>query len=321
MPEAKSQYGFSGRLTAEFPSQLIVDATELCNLACIHCAHPEFKKSEYYSGKQLDPQLNIKAVDEVAAHGQGKCQYIRYTGEGEPLIHPHIFDMVRYAVENSGVTVTITTNGTLGGKKLQQLIDTGIDIIDISIDAFTPDTYAEIRVNGVLEETVANVKQLISLAANTKTKVVVSYIEQPQNVGETDDFRAFWEDAGADYVVVRRMHSNAGALVQLADDMREQNSARRPCLYPWERIVLNPRGFLSFCPADWTHGSTLVNYHETTIRETWQGPLYEALRQAHLSNNFQNHQFCGQCPDWVSTRWPDEGRSYADMVQDFKERE
>ena len=34
-PEAK--YGFYDRLTADFPSQVIIDTTEFCNLACIHC--------------------------------------------------------------------------------------------------------------------------------------------------------------------------------------------------------------------------------------------------------------------------------------------
>ncbi|MCX8000594.1 MAG: hypothetical protein N3A69_16860, partial [Leptospiraceae bacterium] len=72
-------YGFYGRLKAEFPSQIIVDVTELCNLACIHCPHPEFKKSEIYTGAKLDPELNQKMVDEVREHGKEICQYIRYT--------------------------------------------------------------------------------------------------------------------------------------------------------------------------------------------------------------------------------------------------
>ncbi len=132
----ESQYGFYDRLSRDFPSQVIIDSTELCNLACTHCAHPEFKRSEHYQGRSLDPELNQKVVEEIARAGKGHCQYIRYTGEGEPLIHPNIFEMVSHAVQSSGTTVTITTNGTLGqGGKLQKLIETGVDIIDVSIDA------------------------------------------------------------------------------------------------------------------------------------------------------------------------------------------
>ena len=50
----ESLYDFSGRLTAEFPSQIIMDITEVCNLACTHCPHPTFKKSEHYAARFLD---------------------------------------------------------------------------------------------------------------------------------------------------------------------------------------------------------------------------------------------------------------------------
>jgi len=61
----ENQYGFQGRLKAEFPSQVIIDVTEVCNLACIHCPHPTFRKSEHYSGRNLALELNTKIVDEA----------------------------------------------------------------------------------------------------------------------------------------------------------------------------------------------------------------------------------------------------------------
>jgi MoaA/NifB/PqqE/SkfB family radical SAM enzyme len=323
---ATEEYGFNGRLSAEFPSQVIVDVTEVCDLACIHCPHPVFKKSKYYSGCSLSLDLNEKVIDEVKHHGQNITQYVRYCAEGEPLINPRIYEMIEYASRNSGTTVTLTTNGTLmNERRIERLLAAKVDVIDISIDAFTPETYAKIRVNGDLKTTRSNVLCLLQMAKqpSAHTKVVVSYIEQPQNIHETSDFESFWKDKGADYVVVRRLHSAAGTVTAIADVMRKENAeeTRRPCLYPWERIVLNPRGYLCFCPADWTHGSTIADYRTTTIHEIWQGEFYQKLREAHLSNDFSDHQFCGQCPDWKATRWPVEGRSYADMVEEFKETE
>jgi hypothetical protein len=46
--EINKNFGFYGRLNADFPSQVIIDVTEICNLECIHCPHPDFKKSKYY---------------------------------------------------------------------------------------------------------------------------------------------------------------------------------------------------------------------------------------------------------------------------------
>jgi len=84
---ATPPYGFGGRLSGTFPSQVIVDVTELCNLACTHCPHPDFKRSEHYGGRSLDPALCAKAIDEVAEAGRGVVQHVRFTSEGEPLLH------------------------------------------------------------------------------------------------------------------------------------------------------------------------------------------------------------------------------------------
>jgi MoaA/NifB/PqqE/SkfB family radical SAM enzyme len=322
--EMPTQFGFYDRLRSEFPSQVIVDVTEVCNLACIHCPHPTFKQSEFYKARYQSVDLNQKLVDEVREFGAGSVQYIRYTGEGEPLVHPRLFEMLSYAVKNSGVSISLTTNGTLlSENRISKLLATGIAVVDISIDAFLPESYAKIRVNGNLELTRSNVLMLLSEAKGSSTKVVVSYVEQAINAGETSAFEAFWRENGADFVVIRRLHSAAGAVAGVAKTLNDavENKVRRPCLYPWERIILNPRGELIFCPQDWVHGSVVSDYRNTTIRETWQSEFYKRLREAHLSNNFCDHGFCGKCPDWQHTRWPNEGRSYANMIEEFKARE
>lgn len=318
------EYGFGGRLNGSFPSQIIVDATEICNLGCTHCPHPVFKESPIYSGSKLDPALNRKMAEEVRDHGQGITEYIRYTSNGEPLVHPHIYDMMREAREISGVFVSLTTNGKImREKQVEKIIDAGVNLVDISIDAFKDETYEKIRVGGKLPDTRKHVLNLIEQknAAKTGMKVIVSFIEQPENTDEADDFEKFWKDSGADYVVIRRLHSAAGSIDSIKQDMiSKQEKAdipRKPCLYPWERILLNATGQLAFCPTDWEHGSLIVDYNTNTISDVWQGEFYQKLREAHLTNNYENHSFCGQCPDWQHTRWPGEGRSYADMVEEF----
>lgn len=231
--------------------------------------------------------------------------------------------MLSYAAKNAGCSVTFTTNGTLMNEAhVERLVYSGVDVVDISLDAFRPETYAIVRAKGNLEITRTNVLRLIEAAqANgSRPKVVVSFIEQPLNAMETDDFEKYWREHGADYVVVRRLHSGAGMLEKEAAQMRSSNEGktRRPCTYPWERIVLNPRGCLSFCPADWIHASTVADYRTTTIGETWRGNEMNKVREAHLTNDYSRHQLCGQCPDWAATRWPSEGRSYRDMIEDFK---
>ena len=111
------KYGFYNRLSRKFPSQVMVDITEVCNLGCIHCAHPKFKISTAYNKRMLNENLNKKMVDEVAKYGKNITKYIRYTSNGEPLVHPKSYEMIQYAVEKSGTKVTLTTNGTLLNEK------------------------------------------------------------------------------------------------------------------------------------------------------------------------------------------------------------
>src|SRR4051812_2897071 len=68
--KTEPRYGFYDRLSASFPSQIIVDVTEICNLECIHCPHPAFKKSLHYGNRTLTADLNEKMANEVKAHGQ-----------------------------------------------------------------------------------------------------------------------------------------------------------------------------------------------------------------------------------------------------------
>ncbi len=206
-------------------------------------------------------------------------------------------------------------------KKTRQLLDSGVHMIDISIDAHTPETYSKIRVGGDLNVTKENVLRLIKWTkeSGVDTKVVVSYVEQSKNKHETDDFENYWKEQGAASVVVRRLHSAAGAVKETAKEMRQKNLKRYPCLYPWERLVLDPKGLLAFCPADWTYSSPAGDFRESTVREVWQGDFMNKLRKAHLTNDFSCHKFCGQCPDWCQTRGPNQGKRYADLVQNMKD--
>lgn len=308
-------YGFSGRLSSKFPSQVMVDITEVCNLGCIHCAHPSFKLSKVYQKSMLPPELNKKMIDEVFDAGKGFTKYIRYTSNGEPLVHPKSYEMILYAVQNSGTKVTLTTNGTLlNEKRMNRLLETGLHMIDVSLDAFHNETYKQIRVGGNLDITKKNVLKLLELNKknNYKTKIIISFVEQKKNSSEIELFKKFWKNMGANEVLIRKLHTNSGSN---ENDLVNDHKNRTPCLYPWERVVLTAKGMLSFCPTDWYGKSEIVNYRKATIQQVWQNNFYKNLREQHLSCKFSN-KFCKNCPDWKNTSWPDDhNKSYADLVE------
>ena len=293
-----SKYGFYERLSKEFPSQVMVDITEVCNLGCIHCTHP--------------------MVDEVAKHGKGITKYIRYTSNGEPLVHPKSYEILQYAVDNSGTKVTLTTNGTLlQEKKMKKLLSTGLHMIDVSIDAYSNEIYKKVRVGGDLDVTKKNVLRLLELndEVGHKTKIIVSFVEQKENSHEIEKFKEFWQKQSVDEVLIRKLHTNSGSVVKENNLEIIKNESRRACLYPWERVVLTAKGTLNFCPTDWYGKSEVSDFAKTSIREVWKNNFYNDLRDQHLTNDYKN-EFCKQCPDWKNTSWPfDKNKSYADLVE------
>lgn len=313
------KYGFQKHLSEKFPSQIIVDLTEYCNLACIHCPHPKFSNSSHFSGTHLDVDLHKKLIDEVAMDGEGSCQYIRYTSNGETLLHPEFSKIISYAGEFSKTKLNVTTNGHfLDEDIIDTLIRAKVDVVDISLDAFSPATYEKIRVNGNLYQVTENILLLMKKIRhyNQSTKVLVSFVEQPLNIDEAERFREYWTKMGADFVVMRKLHSSAGYKKGIQKKLLETaRENRKPCLYPWERLSLSPTGFLAFCPADWEHGSHFYDFRKITIKEAWNSEFMIRLRRAHLENHFEEFPFCEKCPDWINTKWPEEGTSYFDVMK------
>ncbi len=313
---------FGGYLTQDYPSQLVVDVTEFCNLACVHCPFSIVTKPKGKNRHQLLPELHAKLVQDVAEKGRPSCRFVRYSGEGEPLLHPHIMEFLR-EMSAVGVPTALTTNGLLlTQERCEAIVAAGTSAVDISIDAFKPETYAKIRVGGDLAVTQEGVKRLIAAkqAAGSILKIMTSFIHQAGNEGEDKDFQAYWQDQGVDLVFIRDLHSCAGNQKDMAQKMwATAPKPRKPCLYPWERLNLKPDGFVHFCPADWIHGSRVGDFGKQTIAEVWQGPEMEAVRRAHLTNDFSACSLCGQCPDWAVIRWPWQGRTYASAMHEIDE--
>lgn len=312
---------FSGYLSAEFPSQINVDVTEFCNLACIHCPYETVTKLKGKARKNLRGDWHTKLIDEIASTGRGRCRFIRYTGDGEPLLHPELADFVGYAVAKTGLPVNVTTNGMLlTEERARRLLAAGVDVFDVSIDAHSQQVYEQVRVKGDLAITRECTHRLIRLAKEYggRSRIMVSFVRQPLNEHEAMEFERYWRDAGADFVVLRNRHSCAGSSTDMLEELWATAPAeRKPCLYPWERLVLKADGRFTFCPADWHHLAEIGSIDTSSVHDIWTGEAMQALRAAHLENDFREHSFCRNCPDWSVIRWPSEGRSYATVMHEF----
>lgn len=129
------------------------EVTRKCNLSCRHCYAN--------AGERLKDELavgEIKAfIDQLAAMG---VLSITFSG-GEPLLHPHLFELMEYA-RRKPLSVLLFTNGTLLTRKIvQTLKEIGVLNVSVSIDGPDAETHDLFRgVKGSFEKTIRGVKLL-----------------------------------------------------------------------------------------------------------------------------------------------------------------
>lgn len=269
----------------------------------------------------MSVSMHNKVIDEISESGKNVTRFIRYSGDGEPLIHPKISELIKYARSKLDIPIALTTNGSfLTESRILSLIAAGVTMFDVSIDAVKQDTYEKIRIGGKFLEVVENTKNLVNLTTNTKVTVAVSFVKQELNQGEEESFRRFWSNNGVKNIIIRNGHSAAGAIKSKSDELwASAPSKRKPCLYPWERLVIKADGEVTYCPVDWHHIAGIGSIESSSISDIWQSKDMNDLRSAHNSGDFTKHSFCAKCPDWSVIKWPTEGRSYATLMHEIAE--
>src|SRR3990167_5059837 len=173
-----------------FPVRFNVEPTNYCNLSCSMCPRELNRPFGY-----VDFNLFQKVIDESICYG--KRLIITINKDGEPLLHPELSQMVRYAKDKKAAyKINFYTNGILLTEaKSIELIKSGLDTVHISIDAFTKETYKKIKNSEKLEIVEENVKRLIELKKKYYSKtplVITKIIHTPDTHDEIKPFMNRW---------------------------------------------------------------------------------------------------------------------------------
>ena len=134
--------------------------TDVCNYSCSYCLPQGYKKTpgdtrSFMTGEEISRLT--KALSEL-----GVCK-IRLTG-GEPTVRKDFFDILKNMKQNSNIPkITMTTNGYQLDKIAEQLHESGLDGINISIDSLNADTFKKITGHDRLEEILKGIKKLKNL--------------------------------------------------------------------------------------------------------------------------------------------------------------
>jgi len=297
----RAAYGFESHECADFPTYIMFDITNVCNARCSHCPHSRPDYTKEHPPASLDYAVFRKVIDECVGR---PITFIRITADGEPLLHKGLADMLRYAAEKGVGPVGLTTNGALMTEDAAtELLESGLFMVDFSLDAARRDTYEEIRKGLPFEKVVRNVETFVAARdkLNVPTKVMVSFVKQHKNEEELQEFKDKWEPI-VDQVLVRELISNIN-LVDAENGGEEKERDRWPCPHFFRRIVINYDGTIKACPVDWDNRTRYLNACDTSIFDTWHSDFYRRMRMEHLNNVFTEGSACAECRDWIGTPW------------------
>src|SRR5947208_14879220 len=132
------------------PVCLYLETTNRCNLLCTTCPRT-FEALE--PPGDMSWALFTRIVDQFP-----RIARVVLHGVGEPMMVRALPRMIRY-LKDRGTYVLFNTNGTLlTAKRGQELIDSGLDELRVSLDAAEPHAFALVRGRDMFHRIVRNVR-------------------------------------------------------------------------------------------------------------------------------------------------------------------
>lgn len=282
-----------------FPNRITVELTNDCNVSCTFCHRQEISMDIGY----MKEDLYYRIIDEMAEHLPIKLvPFFR----GEPLMHPEIIPFIKYAKKKGIGPIQMASNALLlDGKMQDELIESGIDYISFSLDTIDPEIYRCSRLFGDLGISSQNVRSMGVKCKERKKKGLPAPTLQVSTINMEEykpGQKAFIEEwlPYVDVVRVYEQHDEKGRLVD--PQVREKLDVfdeRRPCRKVFTDMIVYWDGRLALCNYDWDEHRNIGNINTMTLKEAWDSEEYEAVRNMHLCNQFDDG-ICSECHHWKS---------------------
>lgn len=277
----------------EFPLNLDIESVSACNLKCIMCPWHGNMFSKYNLPAPKKDRMKMELFKKIIDEGEKyNLPAIKLNYRGEPLLHPQLGEMIRYAKNHGVIEVMFNTNGlALNDARIRKLIDAGLDRILFSFDGATKETYEKIRVGSNYDIVVRNIRRFVEIRDELGLKIPsirVQMCAQPNNIPELKMFVDMWKD------VVNRIGFGL-----LKDPNEVMHAERFPCPQIFQRLIICYDGEVRLCCGDWNGDLSMpignLNEHKS-IHDIWiNHPYLKKIRETHLAGKSVEIDVCSRC--------------------------
>lgn len=177
--------------------QFYWNLTNLCSLNCIQC----YAYSDKI--KELSTKEAFEAVDKIAESG---AKILTFCG-GEPIDRKDFFKIAEHA-NNSGLKLSLISNGLKIEKNINKINEAGISRIQISLDGSNENLHDKIRRNkGSFQKAIKSIKS--SIDSGIRTSICTTILKQ--NYNDIQNILKLSENIGVDeYRIMRLMPVGKG---------------------------------------------------------------------------------------------------------------
>lgn len=315
MTDQHTQENYALRDAArEFPMMVVLSFVYVCNARCPNCPYNNSDiRASYRDALVMPAALFKKIADECGPHGA----ILRMSGGGEPMLHPQAVELMVYAKER-GARVGLITNGSVFSEEsLAALLTADLDALEFSVDAGDAATYQRVRPGLNWDRLNENVRLAAALRERlgAGTRIIVSVINQ-EGV-DVAAAEAHWSPL-VDKVQVRKYLTWGYNEDRSADPTPYLPSEERiPCPWLFERLNIDTRGDVTLCGEDIAFAEKFANVNTRSIRDIWNGPEFQYLRDKHLARQGADIPICARCPDWQYRSWQ---YNYWKVLRDAEEK-
>ena len=281
--------------------------SDICNHNCIGCHSQELHKSKT---PFLDFEVAKKVVDEVAIMG---TEGIEISGGGEPLLYPHIVELVKY-INDKGMKVGMITNGTCFKKSMYPILH-NLLFLRIAFDAGTRETYKKVHGVDHFEKLQNIIEDIITYKKEHKLNVTIGlkYLISYANENELLEAAEIARDLGVNYIQFKPLrHSKEGienpdkvkALIEEAKKLAtntfqviggvDKTYIKQRCILNMMHPLIDASGDVFLCAFFQHRMDThrIGNVHKQSFSDIWYS---EQHRKAFLSTDFNQCNFF-DCP-------------------------
>lgn len=196
-----------GLLSGKRLKVLLVESSRNCNLRCLQCANHSVYSEDNGEDRnmKLDTFMKLKTA-------MRRARIMNLDNHGEPFMNPDLGEMIRIAKEtNPAISIRFTTNLQFSTeKRLKDIMDLGIDELQVSINGLTKKTYEGIQVNAGFERLVRNLELIRDYRKCGRAGVdtlAACFVSNRLNIDELPYLPAFCRKYGFDLIKVNSLQS------------------------------------------------------------------------------------------------------------------